>query len=717
MAIVTMPLSGLFGGVSQQSPIVRADNQVEAANNCSFTIAHGCSKRNPVEVVNQLSSLDLSGSFVHWISDENGDWYILMCTSETLSVYRASDGQKLNVANDTLQTYLTTTDPEKYFRALTVKNDTYIVNTTTTVSMTASTAAGSIAGEAQTLQDESLDSVPDGNIYEIVGHSSEEFDLYYAKKNNGKWYEWVKPGINDEIDPSTMPHRLTLIYDEVDPFGVRFEFNPVTWEKRKVGDEKSNKVPSFVGDKITGIFHTSGRLGLLSPDAVTLSETDEELNFFRTTVTNVLDTARIDRTVKKGVTSPFRWAKPLQTQVVLFTDDAQYFLTGNPVLTPATASLSYATSYQTSSGCEPTNSGANLYFSVSSGNSSTIREMFIQEQVISTDAIDATAHVPDYLPKDMRQMASHSNLNMVCCHSPEAPNKLWVYQYYYNGDSKVQSAWGQWSLNPGVAIQNLQVIDDYLYFVGTFTYTIDEGLGTTTTETFLFKVNLKTNDPGEYGNPFNEPICLDFLYKVGTTYDSGTNRTLMSSTFPVMAPEVREDLTLILGTGHAATGRMFEYNTVYTFQPHSSLFNFYVAGDWWDDGDVFLGAKYMQELELTKPYYKSGDEAMLNARVHLKAINIGFLDTAYFVSNVEVEGIDSIGGTFITALNNTYEARTLGSAYFNLNSPQLKTGSYALPVLGNARNTTIKLQNESYIGANWVSAEYEALVTSRTRRV
>lgn len=715
MPIDIQPIPNLHGGVSQQSPTQRSPNQVERAKDCTFSVSKGAGKRSPVEIVNLLSSSDLSDNFYHFITDKFGDRFLLVAESEEISIYRLSDGQKLNVANDTGITYLNSATPGDSFRALTIQGDTYIVNTETTVTATASVVAGSIADTLQTLQDD-ITPVVD-SIYEITGSANVEFDRYYAKyTGDGVFVEWAEPGISDELDQDTMPHIITIIYDEVDPFGVRFSIDPVTWEKRKVGDDKSNKFPSFIGNTITGLFTIHGRLGFLSQDSFTLGEVDEPTNFFRTSVVNVLDTDRIDLTAKEGKTSAFRWAKPLSKNVVIFTDNEQYFLSGDPVITPSTARLDLATKYQSEGRCEPQNAGANLFFPVATGNHSRIREMYIQDNIVTTDTADITAHVPSYVPKNLKALGVQNNLDYLCAFSSETPNSLWTYYYMYNGDQKVQSAWGEWKLPEGVEILDIEVVSNYLYIVFTATYTIDEILETTETSTYLGRINLKIDDVSDYDNPFPKPITLDFVSTASAIYDGINDRTLITHNFPIMAPEFRDDLVVVLGDGHEGFGRSYNYNTVYTFSPGATLYQFYLPGDTWVDGQIYVGLRYSQELEFSRQYYKQ-NVSMLNARIQIRNIVVGYVDTASFEVNVKVQGSDAVGVTYITELANTFSARQIGTEYFNLNSPSTKTDSRRFPVMGRAQDTVITLTNDTYIGANWVMAELESLITSRTRRV
>ena len=71
-----------------------------------------------------------------------------------------------------------------------------------------------------------------------------------------------------------MPHALVREADG------SFTFKKLEWTERKVGDEDSNSLPSFVDYAISDIFFYRNRLGLLSGENVILSESDEYFNFW-----------------------------------------------------------------------------------------------------------------------------------------------------------------------------------------------------------------------------------------------------------------------------------------------------------------------------------------------------------------------------------------------------------------------------------------------------
>ena len=80
----------------------------------------------------------------------------------------------------------------------------------------------------------------------------------------GAWVETIKPGIPYQLDPTTLPHKLTRTADGW------FEVAPITWEDRRVGDETTNPTPFFVGRNINGMFFYRNRFGSVSYTHLTL---------------------------------------------------------------------------------------------------------------------------------------------------------------------------------------------------------------------------------------------------------------------------------------------------------------------------------------------------------------------------------------------------------------------------------------------------------------
>lgn len=146
--LINNTLSSLSGGVTQQYQEGRFDSQVSFMNNCIPSITRGIMRRNPLEYINEYTSIpNLEHSFVYTYDRGTGDeQYMIVVTGDgTLKVYNVNTGTLLytSPSSDYLVApigVLTKT----YFKALTVGDHTFIINTLIDTSFTA--AVGSSSG-------------------------------------------------------------------------------------------------------------------------------------------------------------------------------------------------------------------------------------------------------------------------------------------------------------------------------------------------------------------------------------------------------------------------------------------------------------------------------------------------------------------------------------------------------------------------------------------
>ena len=131
-------LSALSSGVTQQYQEGRFDSQVNEMINCIPSLTRGVLRRNPLLLVNNLTSLpsDISSSFVYsYDRGTTGEQYIVVIPGDsTMRVYNANTGALLY---STTSSYLLSGSVEarKAFKAITLGDHTFIVNTIKTVLM------------------------------------------------------------------------------------------------------------------------------------------------------------------------------------------------------------------------------------------------------------------------------------------------------------------------------------------------------------------------------------------------------------------------------------------------------------------------------------------------------------------------------------------------------------------------------------------------------
>jgi hypothetical protein len=335
-------------------------------------------------------------------------------------------------------------------------------------------ASESWVGKVKSLQDLPNELGFENTVIEIAGDDNNAFDSYYVKYADGVYKETYRPGICNELLAATLPHRIGVrrggtlespIYYDLDESSTGGNyFDTVPYADRTVGDEESASVPSFIGSTINDVFFYRNRLGFISGDNVILSEVGEYYNFFPTTVTTIVDSDPIDVAVDSNQAITLLYAIPYNKELLIFGDKAQFVMSGGDTLTPNKVSVQQSTAFQIKN-TAPIAMGPNVYFATEKNDFSSIREYFVQPNTSVNDAADITAHCPNYVPKNVIKLVGSSQNDMLFVLSAEEPNSIYVYNFYWNGDQKAQSAWHKWVFEDTVF--NIEVIGSTLYLMTT----------------------------------------------------------------------------------------------------------------------------------------------------------------------------------------------------------------------------------------------------------
>ena len=160
MPLITRSIPNLIGGVSQQPEILRLENQATAQVNGFSGVVEGLKKRPSTKHIAKISSSTLSNAFIHTINRDASERYIVVITNGSVAVYTV-DGLAKTVVNQTNATnYLNSTNPRNDFKALTVNDYTYILNTNKSVAMDSSTTSPAKVEQAVYTVNQGIDSTP-----------------------------------------------------------------------------------------------------------------------------------------------------------------------------------------------------------------------------------------------------------------------------------------------------------------------------------------------------------------------------------------------------------------------------------------------------------------------------------------------------------------------------------------------------------------------------
>ncbi len=676
--LISSTIPNMFNGVSQQPPTLRHTSQGEIQENCYPTIAAGLRKRPPTEHLAKIRVGTSSDAYIHLINRDTVERYVVVVMNGALEVYDIAGNAKTVTFPDGTA-YLNCTTPREEFSLVTVADYTFVVNKTKVTAMAVTLSGATLTGTVQKFSD--LTGTPAINsVYKILGDNTNQFDDYYVLKAHAtlsNWTETIAPSTKLGFDATTMPFQLIRNGDGT------FTFSKVTWDARLVGSDISNPQPSFIGTKIGGVFFHRNRLGFLADEGIIMSRSGMFFNFWAKSVTAVLDDDPIDITASHSKVSILRSVIPFNKTLLLFSDQTQFQLNGGDVLTPKSASTDIVTEFESSSICKPAALGKAVYFAVTKGSATGIREYFVDVNTFANDAADVTAHVPSYVPTNVFKIAASSNENVVFALSTTERNAIYVYKVYWGATEKVQSAWGKFTFDAGEVILNCD-------FVGTDVYLLiqrADGI-------FLELMHLQ-EFLGDTG--FDFLIHLDRKKSLTGVYSSGTGLTTW--TLPYIDAG---DMVVILGPSFPTN----KGTRLTTTRPSSTTI---AAIGNYSAYPCVVGRNYTQRYRFSEIYVRDGKGlAVIGNRLKLKRMHLTYADTGYFQVKV----------TPLARTTNTYDCTpfVLGSTTAVLGTPTIASGKFTFPVRTSNVGVAIDIENTTYLPSTFQSAEWDGEYVPKTQR-
>ena len=543
-----------------------------------------------------------------------------------------------------------------------------------------------------------------GDYYKVVGSTEENFGGYYVRATAATpdvWEETYGPDSNEAIDEYTMP--FVLVHDTV---ADTWSFKPFTWLPRRFGDVETNPAPTFINKQIQEVFFYKNRLGLLSDENVVFSGAGDFGNFWRNTVTTVIDSDVVDVAVSTSRVSKLQYAIPFNNGLMLFADQTQFRLNVDDLLTPSSVSIDEVTAYEMDTGVEPVQVNSEVYFVTRNGNYSRVMEYYVADDINITEAADVTAHVPEYLPSNLKMMAGSSNDDIIVA-LPETggteDHRLYVYKFKWQGDEKVMSSWSIWEWDSGNTILSVTVMENTIFML------VKRSDGV-----FLEKIDLSSNAVA--GN-LTHDILLDHRTEItaGMTYDAGTNRTTVTLPYAVVGVArqqehwfIYEDRTDYEGVPVVSPTSQAVWNS----STEVELLN----GDY-TSYDLFFGQNYDSEYEFSE-FFESTQNgvAVTTGRLQVRTVTVYYEDANFFGTEVDPYGKNSPGEEDVhPQFIWSFSGKTLGDGGLFLNQPQFVEGAYRFSVAANSREVSIKLVNNYPYQARFQSAEWEALYFNRSR--
>ncbi len=305
-----------------------------------------------------------------------------------------------------------------------------------------------------------------GHIVEIVGNPNSPEDNYFAEfvQNDpssgfglGYWKEGKSPKHSAGLTKSTMPHRLMNT-------GLNaFTLEQIPYTDRIVGDDITNKHPTFVGQKIEKAFFHGSRLGFLSTDNVCLSASQDVFNFYFKSARVATDADPIDQKVASVRPAVLKGIVPTTQGLILFSKNQQFWLySESGPLTPSSTKIRAISNMEMDTDVHPIDVGTHMNFISKTPSYTRVFAMQTRGLAESPTVLDISRVVNEWIASDVDTLIS-SVQNEFIAMSSQNSDTIYFYKTYTDGESLLMEAWFKWKLHGKV--QNIAVDQDDMYSI------------------------------------------------------------------------------------------------------------------------------------------------------------------------------------------------------------------------------------------------------------
>jgi hypothetical protein len=570
---------------------------------------------------------------------------------------------------------------------------------------TVDAGAGQTSLDARIITDraDNISQVPADSVHGrtilVANTANTDKDDYYVKfvaddgvSGKGHWLETLKPGASPGVKADTMPHQLQNTAVNT------FKFSAIDWEPRLVGDDETNKHPSFIGSTIQQAFFYSNRLGFLSDDNVIFSTAGEYFNFYHSTALTQVAADPIDVSVSSIKPGVLHGVMPVAQGLALFSDRQQFLLQGiQGVISPSTVTIKTISNYEMDDYVDPVDMGSEIIFISKTPSYTRVLSMVTKGQDENPIVQDIGRIVADWIPKDVDQLISSPQNEFFTIASRDSRD-LYLFRSYREGEEKLYSAWVRWKLAGD--IKHNFISKDNMYFVlhKDDQYMLCRGdLNQSTTE------NVIVTSSGIKVDPRLDLWTIVDRTKVSYDYTTTTSKVYVpykASLTPkpiVFTAPISYDVRSVVQSGY--------YTEVLSAGTDVTGNYYVVKGNFTrSNQDLFVGYTYEFDVELPTVYYQAenGSDYPASLTIARYKFAVGFSGELNFKVKTmgRAEWVD--------------RQPTQDADYYNADVNPIKNYSmFTLPIHQRSEHHNIRVVSDTPFPTSLISMAWEGMYSPR----
>lgn len=527
----------------------------------------------------------------------------------------------------------------------------------------------------------------DGDNCMVAVGTTERTQVWYSYDyENSLWIE------NSAYDSPSSITNLLYSFDLVAGADTRLE----VCEGRLSGSDVTNEDPAFIENGISGITAYQGRLVVLAGAEVVMSAAGKPLRFYRSTVTSLLDEDPIGIVSGSASAADFQYGIQFNKDLILFSSACQAVVPGtNVAISPNNAQIVLTSSYRCDTNSPPIDTGRSVLFPVPITESHDGMYELLPSSYTASQymAYNITEHLPTYFKGRAVKCVNNIGSNMLVFQTDADPYSVYVYQYFWGADSKLQNAWHTWTFEYPIVAMWFSKYNLALAFHigdGITIATVD----TNTADTITFPAQENTPEV-TYIRPYID------MYSLVTV----TNGEFQIPASVYSLTTNAESIRLVYASGSLAGDRA----GIESVTPVGAGYTGSVVRNV-EDGKYWVGVPYTSIFIPTPPILKDSKEAVFGDDSMLMRYVINTSNTAEFNAQVNNAAGELLDIETSPVSNAAYE--------LNFDAPVIGTlKGVVVPVRAKSKESSLTLTCSSTHQMRILSIDYVLKYVQRRRRM
>lgn len=449
-----------------------------------------------------------------------------------------------------------------------------------------------------------------------------------------------------------------------------------TFNSSTSGDHDTSPMPFFVGRTVTYLGSFQNRLLVGCGGSLAVSQTEEYLNFFRTTVLTLPADDPFEMFPQGSEDDNLTSSALYDQDLVIFGTKRQYVISGTVALTPTSANMPVIASYADAVGANPVAAGGYVMYAKRSKKSSDLFQIQPGQNDKSPEAFPASSQLSDYINGGSVELVSMTGSpSYVFMRTDKAANSLYAFTYLDRQDGRKMDSWSRWDFHADLGrVMGMSPTPD-----GLLVFFMRLGAGN--------RVYIVA-DLCSLGTGLNDQPYLDSLRPIAAV-TPGTGSVSLTSGAAWSAAFNHESTKRLTGSALAGVAAL---QASYPTEP-----------------GLMVGANYSANFTPTNPYMRDNkDSAILSGSLTVSFVILAYSKSGGFSWTVAAPGATTEAGSF--------NGRVMGDPDNIVGIEPISTGGFRIPVGRETRSYTLNVASRTWMPMTITSMEWVGQFFNRVQR-